>query len=48
MGEVVWYFLPIENSIYHVAAEQPHLYLIPQVQVNLLVLVETLEYVGSG
>lgn len=43
VGEIVWYFPPVEYPIYHVAAEQPHFYFVPQVQVNLFVLVNTLK-----
>lgn len=38
--EVVRNFLPVENSIYHVATEQPHLYFVPCVRVDLAVFVD--------
>jgi hypothetical protein len=37
--EMVRYLLPVEDSVYHVAAEQPHLYLVTRVRVDLPVLV---------
>ena len=48
MWEVVGNFLTNENTVDHMAAEQPHFDLVPQVQVNLLVLMDALEYVRSG
>ena len=32
-----------EYPVYHVAAEQPHFYLVPQVQIDFLVLLDTLD-----
>lgn len=43
VGEIVGYFPPDEYPIYHVAAEQPHFYFVPQVQVNFFVLMNTLK-----
>lgn len=43
VGEVVTHFLPVEDAVYHVAAEQSQLDLVPRVRVDLLVLVDALE-----
>ena len=47
VGEIVWDLPPVEYPVYHVAAEQPHFYLVPQVQIDFLVLVDALEYMRS-
>ena len=46
--EVVIHLLPVENTVYHVAAKQPQLYLIPSVPMDLFVLVNCFEDVGCG
>lgn len=43
--EIVRDLATVEDAVDHVAAEQTHLYLVSQVQVDLLVLVDALEYV---
>lgn len=48
VGEVVGDLLPDEYPVDHVAAEQPHLDLVAQVRVDLLVLVDAFEDVGGG
>ena len=45
-GEVVRDLLAVEDAVDHVAAEQPHLDLVPGVRVDLRVLVDRLEDVG--
>jgi hypothetical protein len=47
-GEVVGHLLAVEDAVDHVAAEQPHLNLVPGVGVYLGVLVDRLEDVGGG
>ena len=47
MWEVVRDFLADEDPVDHVAAKQPHFYLVPQVQIDLLVLMDALENVRS-
>lgn len=37
--EVIGNFLPVEDPVDHVATKKPHLYLIPRVRVDLVVLV---------
>ena len=46
--KVVVNLLPIEYSIDHMTAEQPHLYLIPRMRVDLRILMDRLEYVRRG
>lgn len=43
--EILVHFFPVEYPVYHVATEQPHLYLVPHVAVYVLVLVDVLENV---
>jgi len=45
--EVIGNFLPVEDPVDHVATKKPHLYLIPRVRVDLVVLVNRLEYVAG-
>ena len=47
-SEIISDFLSIEDSVYHVAAKQSQLDLVACMRVNLLVFVDSLEYVGSG
>jgi hypothetical protein len=47
-GEVIGDFLPVEDAVDHVAAEQPHLDLVARVRVDLRVLVDRFEDVGRG
>ena len=46
--EIVRDFLADEDTVDHMAAEQAHLDLIAQVQLDFLILVNTLENIGSG
>lgn len=43
--EVLIHLFSIENSIYHVTAEKSHLYFVPHMAVNVLVLMNVLENV---
>jgi hypothetical protein len=43
--EMVLNLLPVEDSIYHMAAEKSHFYLVPGVGVYLLVLMNYLKNV---
>lgn len=46
--EVIWYFLAVEDAVDHVAAEEAEFDLVAGVGMDLLVLVDRLEDVGSG
>ena len=46
--EVVRDFLAVEDPVDHMAAEKPHLDLVPSVEVDLTVLVDCLENVRSS
>jgi len=46
-GEVFANLLPAEDAVHHVAAEQPQLYLVPGMGVNLFVLMDALEDMGG-
>jgi uncharacterized membrane protein YhaH (DUF805 family) len=46
--EMVRNFLTVEDTVYHMAAEQSHLYLVASVRVDLTVLVDRLEDVGCS
>ena len=43
--EIFIHFFPVEYPVYHVATEQPHLYFVPHMAVDVLVLVNVLENV---
>ena len=43
--KMIRYLLPVEYSVYHVTAKQTHLYLVTCMRVDLIVLVNRLEYV---
>lgn len=38
--KVIWNLLPVEDTVDHVAAEQPHLDLVAGVRVDLCILVD--------
>ena len=43
--KVLGHLFSIEDSVYHMAAEKPHFYLVSQMRVHLLILVDRFENV---